>query len=249
MPQMKTAAPKNPRQAALRQRKKVWSKAASEFIKRVIGFKRGLNGRGDIAYSLPPGSITEPLPNELQSFESELASNFQQLMSEATAIEAEQAAYAAEHQQQRDAREKARQEQEPPTETPTLKPASKRQTIVKQASKKTGKVRIGEHEFDTLLALNSQEQQIGLMYKPWPPPVMSFVYARPQLNRFWMANTPSPLDIVFCLNGKITSIHEGEPYSTAGIGDYTPSDLVIELPRGTCQSLGIDKGDKVSLTY
>jgi uncharacterized membrane protein (UPF0127 family) len=254
MPQMKTAVVKNTRQKALRDAKKRWSKACSEMIKRVIAFKRGLNGKGDLSYGLPPGNLTAPLPSEVQAFESELASNFQQLMGEANRIEAEQAAYAAEHEQQKAEREERKQQEVPeqpqPVQPETPKPASKIREIIKQASKqqRTAKLRIGEHEFDSLLAISPQEQETGLMFCHWPPPIMAFPYPSPRVNRFWMKSTPSPLDIVFSLNGKITSIHEGEPYSTAGIGDYTPSDLVVELPRGTCQSMGIGCGDEIKLT-
>jgi uncharacterized membrane protein (UPF0127 family) len=84
------------------------------------------------------------------------------------------------------------------------------------------------------------------MYQEWPPPVMSFVYSTPQHNRFWMKNTPSPLDIIFCCGGVVKQIHKGEPFSTSVIGDVE-SDLVIELPFGTAESLGIRVGHKVGL--
>jgi uncharacterized membrane protein (UPF0127 family) len=90
-----------------------------------------------------------------------------------------------------------------------------------------------------LLALSYDEQCKGLMYEPFPPPIMSFIYEEPKLNKFWMKNTPSPLDIVFCCNGKITQICKGEPYSTFTIGDDSLSDMVIELPYGTIKDSGI----------
>lgn len=110
-----------------------------------------------------------------------------------------------------------------------------------------GFIYIHNNVFPTLLAISQDEQTVGLMEQPWPPPVMSFIYARPQLNKFWMKNTPSPLDIIFCLNGSIRQICKGEPYSTATIGDDDLSDLVIELPHGTAQSAGIKPGHKVGL--
>lgn len=112
---------------------------------------------------------------------------------------------------------------------------------------KKGYVYISENIFETLLAISSNEQERGLMGVSWPPPIMSFVYDKPKINKFWMHNTPSPLDIVFCKNGKINQIHKGEPYSTKIIGDDILSDLIIELPYGTCSALNIKVDDFANL--
>ena len=115
---------------------------------------------------------------------------------------------------------------------------------------KKGKILIKDSiEFSTLLAITPQEQERGLMHKKWPPPIMSFVYKLPSINKFWMHNTPSPLDIVFCHKNIITNICKGEPYSTALIGDDSFSDLVIEFPYGTCENKKIKVGDSVLLKY
>lgn len=215
----------DPVQEALRTHKDKWNQAAKEFIDRMISFKRGLNGRGDPKYGLPPGSIKDPLPGQVVSFLSQLASNFEQLASEAERIEQEQASY-SEHRRK-------------------PKEAAIKNNLVKTASKKA-KVCVGEHEFPTLIAITSEEQSLGLMNKPWPPPVMSFIYAYPQVNNFWMKNTPSPLDIVFSVRGIITKICKGEPNSTRMIGNEF-SDLVVELPYGTCKEKNISIGDKIQL--
>lgn len=110
-----------------------------------------------------------------------------------------------------------------------------------------GYLYIDSSVFPTLLAISEYEQQHGLMGAAWPPPVMSFVYPISRVNRFWMKNTPSPLDIVFANKGEITQICVGEPYSTAAIGDYKESDLVIEFPLGTVLSSNIKIGNKVGI--
>jgi hypothetical protein len=110
----------------------------------------------------------------------------------------------------------------------------------------SGFIYLHNNIFPTLLAISHDEQSQGLMYRDWPPPVMSFVYASPQLNRFWMKNTPSPLDIVFCREGKIVEIQRGDPFSTSIIGNLE-SDLVIELPFGTVKESGIQLGHSVGL--
>lgn len=101
--------------------------------------------------------------------------------------------------------------------------------------------------FPTLLAISSEEQSQGLMHQEWPPPVMAFIYEHPQINRFWMKNTPSPLDILFCHKGKVSEICYGEPHSTTAIGSNLLSDLVIELPHGTAKSNQIKVGHEAGL--
>lgn len=110
---------------------------------------------------------------------------------------------------------------------------------------KEGYIHIDNNIFPTLLAISEDEQTQGLMFESWPPPIMSFVYAEPKINMFWMKNTPSPLDIVFCYNGKISKICKGEPHSTSLIGDYNFSDLVVEFPYGTVASSAIKLGHNV----
>lgn len=110
-------------------------------------------------------------------------------------------------------------------------------------------VQIGNHYFDTLIALTEYEQARGLMEKSWPPPVMCFPYKKSSIHKFWMKNTPSPLDIIFVKNNKVLDIFKGEPYSLVAVGPEEPSDLVVELPFGTAKKLGIKKGDPVKIFY
>lgn len=110
-----------------------------------------------------------------------------------------------------------------------------------------GYIYVASNVFPTLLAISTSEQAQGLMGKVWPPPVMSFIYTTSGVNKFWMKNTPSPLDIVFCHRGEIVQICKGEPHSTALIGANNLSDLVIEFPYGTVASSGIKLGHSVGL--
>lgn len=110
-----------------------------------------------------------------------------------------------------------------------------------------GYIYISNNIFPTLLAISEAEQQRGLMGQQWPPPIMSFIYTEPRINKFWMSNTPSPLDIVFCHQGKVSQLHVGEPFSTEMIGDNKFSDLIIELPYGTVNSNNIKIDHSVGL--
>jgi len=254
MPMIVEGRSKDPKQQVLRDHKRNWNIAAREFAARLRGFKSSMNGKGSVQYGIPPSDIKNPLPSEVGSFMQELVSNFQQLMSEADRIEAEQAAYSANRKKPQE--KKLKQPLPPEQEAQPTAPAApvipnqepKKAAMLKQASKKRmGTIRVGEYELPTILAITSEEQEQGLMGVAPPVPVMSFVYDRPQLNSFWMKGTPAPLDIVFALNGKITGIRKGEPYSTRTISTYSPSDLVVEFPIDTCKRLGINEGDNITL--
>jgi len=104
-------------------------------------------------------------------------------------------------------------------------------------------------EFEALAAVTFEEQAKGLMYREWPPPVMFFPYKSAGVRKFWMKNTVSPLDIVFCREGRIISIVAGEPMSTMMVGPNEPSDLVVEFPKGTAEKHGFSVGDIVQLKY
>jgi uncharacterized membrane protein (UPF0127 family) len=99
--------------------------------------------------------------------------------------------------------------------------------------------------FPTLVAVTEHEQTKGLMFHKWPPPIMVFPYRTAAPRRFWMKNTVSPLDIVFCKANRVVGIFQGEPMSTKLIGPDEPSDLVVELPAGTASRLGMEIGDYV----
>ena len=112
---------------------------------------------------------------------------------------------------------------------------------------KSGIIYIHNSVYETLLAISNDEQQSGLMYIDPPVPTMTFVYNKPQINKFWMKVTKVPLDIIFCNVSKVSEICFGEPYSTRVIGSNLLSDLVIELPHGTVDSTKIKIGHSVGL--
>jgi uncharacterized membrane protein (UPF0127 family) len=110
-------------------------------------------------------------------------------------------------------------------------------------------IRINGVKFNTLVALTMDEQQQGLMGYAWPPPNMVFLYKNSSVRKFWMKNTPSPLDILFCNNNKIVSICYGEPNSQNLIGPNKDCNLVIEFPFSTCERFKIKNGDHVELNF
>lgn len=119
---------------------------------------------------------------------------------------------------------------------------------VKKVNKmESGYIYIENNIFSSLFAISQTEQEQGLMRQSWPPPVMSFLYNKPNITKFWMHQTPSPLDIVFTCYGKITQIHKGEPFSTKIIGEDQCSDLIIEFPYGTAINNDFKLGSKVGI--
>ena len=99
------------------------------------------------------------------------------------------------------------------------------------------------------IAITENEQQTGLMYQKWPPPMMAFPSDKPAIRKFWMKNTPSPLDIIFCNSNTIVGIEKGKPFSSDHVGPDCLVDLVVELPFGTAQKLGMRTGDPISISY
>ena len=106
-------------------------------------------------------------------------------------------------------------------------------------------ITINNYTTDVIVAVTDEEQSKGLMGYKWPPPPMIFPYSSSKIRKFWMKNTPSPLDIIFCNDGVIVDIFYGVPNSYDLMGPETPCNLVLELPLGTAASKGIKRGDAV----
>lgn len=106
----------------------------------------------------------------------------------------------------------------------------------------------GQKEVPTKIALTEQEQSLGLQFQE-KAVVMAFPFATPGIHKFWMKDTPCPLDIVFCRNGQVIAVSSGEPFSEEKIGPDEPCDLVVELPRGQAAALGIQPSSSVLVRY
>jgi uncharacterized membrane protein (UPF0127 family) len=224
----KAAKSNDPAQQKLRDDKRAWNTAKKELIKRIIGLSQGLNGKGNPSYGLPPSNIKDPLPPELVNFLDELSSNFQQLAQAGVNIIQEQTDYSQNRRQPTD-----HSKDQPKIATASL-PSNK------------GLISINGNIIPTLLALTAEEQQNGLMHEK-DDHVMTFVYSSPQFNSFWMKSTPNALDLIFSLKNKVIAIKKGEPFSTQLIHPNSLSDLIVELPYGKAQKLGIKIGDDISL--
>lgn len=108
-------------------------------------------------------------------------------------------------------------------------------------------VTIGDVIVPAKIALTEQEHETGLKNVRSDPPVMAFIFSKPQVRYFWMKDTYVPLDIIFCRGGIILDVAQGMPMSEMLIGKPIESDLVIEMTKGSVERLGIRVGQSVGV--
>ncbi len=105
------------------------------------------------------------------------------------------------------------------------------------------------HAFTVEMALTTEQQTVGLMFRPSVPADggMLFDWGAPRVSTMWMRNTIASLDMVFIeADGRILRIAERTvPYSEATISSGGPVRATLELAAGTAQRLNIRVGDRV----
>lgn len=107
-------------------------------------------------------------------------------------------------------------------------------------------VRIGNRIFDAEYLENQEDIMKGMMGREKLEGCLVFKLEK-GTHSFWMKNCLIPLDIVFVLNNKITTIHKNCP--PVHINKLSPpkytgiADHVIEFPSGTSNNWKV--GDKV----
>ena len=117
----------------------------------------------------------------------------------------------------------------------------------------TAEVEIAGQRIQLEVAQTPEQQAMGLMYRPPLPDDrgMLFPFNPPRQVRFWMENTPSPLDMVFLYQGVVKGIAANAPPCTTHpcptYGPWTEVDQVIELRSGRAAELGLKVGDRVTV--
>jgi len=105
------------------------------------------------------------------------------------------------------------------------------------------------HEFNVEMALTSEQQMTGLMFRRSVPAGsgMLFDWGNEREMAMWMKNTLIPLDMLFINgDGTIRAIAENTvPESLAPISSHGPVRAALELAAGTAVQLDIRVGDKV----
>ncbi|MEH2068399.1 MAG: DUF192 domain-containing protein [Nostoc sp.] len=105
------------------------------------------------------------------------------------------------------------------------------------------------------VAKTSQQQAMGLMYRPALPNDRGMLFVFPSVRpvSFWMKNVPVALDMVFLQNGVVKYIQAAappcakEPCPT--YGSSTLIDKVIELRSGRAAELNLKVGDIVKVEF
>jgi uncharacterized protein len=105
------------------------------------------------------------------------------------------------------------------------------------------------HVFSVELALTTQQQDTGLMFRTSVPADtgMLFPWPQPQVSEMWMKNTIVPLDMVFIgADRTVKAIAENTvPYSLRAISSGVPVIATLELQAGITAADDINVGDKV----
>jgi len=106
-----------------------------------------------------------------------------------------------------------------------------------------------KHDFNVEMAISSDQQMTGLMFRPSVPADggMLFDWGQSRDSAMWMKNTISSLDMLFINgDGTVRRIAENTtPRSLATIPSGGPVRATLELAAGTAARLHIQVGDKV----
>lgn len=119
----------------------------------------------------------------------------------------------------------------------------------------TAEAEIAGQAIQLEVARTPEQQAQGLMYRPALPDDrgMLFLFNSPRPVRFWMENTPEPLDMVFLLNGEVKAIAANVPPCTTRpcptYGAGTSVNQVIELRSGRAAELGLKTGDQITVRF
>jgi len=96
------------------------------------------------------------------------------------------------------------------------------------------------------IAVTPEARVKGLMERWFLPEHhgMLFIFDAPEIQRFWMHNTPLSLDMIFVdENGRILNLAESTtPMSKQTYSSRGPAQYVVEVRAGFCRRAGIQEG-------
>jgi len=103
------------------------------------------------------------------------------------------------------------------------------------------------------LAVTPETRTRGLMYRRDLPSNagMLFVFPQESLQRFWMRNTPLPLDLIFITAARTVAgvVADARPFSEDFLGVSVPSQYVLEVHAGFAARHRIAAGDVVDFIH
>ena len=106
----------------------------------------------------------------------------------------------------------------------------------------------GMHVIKTELALTTQQQMIGMMWRTEMAnhEGMLFVYDQPDKRCFWMRNTLVPLSIAFLADdGSIVNIADMKPRNEQSHCSAQPVRYALEMRQGWFDKRGLKPGFKL----
>ncbi len=120
----------------------------------------------------------------------------------------------------------------------------------------TATATIGGRELQLEVANTPSQQEKGLMFRP---PLaddrgMLFPFTPARPVAFWMKNTPSPLDIIFLLDGEVKAIARNATTCKTDPCPIYPengvvADNVLEVRAGLAKELGLQEGDRIIINF
>ncbi len=147
----------------------------------------------------------------------------------------------------------------PATAPSQTKPSSTKPTPVEELAQYlpiTATANIFGREIQLEVVNTPSQQQKGLMFRP---PLsddrgMLFPFTPARPVAFWMKNTPSPLDIIFLLDGEVKAIARNATTCKTDPcpiypADGVVADNVLEVRAGLTQELGLKEGDRISVKF
>lgn len=137
----------------------------------------------------------------------------------------------------------------------TATPQAKQAEGTGQSLPITAQAEIEGETIQLEVASTPEQQAMGFMFRPSIPDDrgMLFPFDPPRPVQFWMRNVVVPLDMVFLRDGEVQAVAENVPPCTTPrcpvYGPATAVDQVLELRGGRATELGIEKGDRLSITF
>lgn len=96
------------------------------------------------------------------------------------------------------------------------------------------------------VARTPQAMKHGLMGQQDPGTGIVFVWQAAGIRGIWMKDTPAPLSAAWIAeDGEVQAVMDLEPMSTQKRSSMRPAIAVIEVPRGTFESLGVRAGCRI----
>lgn len=79
-----------------------------------------------------------------------------------------------------------------------------------------------------------------------PNPGILFVWSKPAIRGVWMKDTEAPLSAAWIdRRGEIQAVLDLNPLSMEKRSSFLPAIAILELPRGTLESIGVRTGSFV----